>query len=81
VLASFRRGRRALLRRLRRGVAVPASEAEVAALSRRAPAVLPIGAQSSLTGGATPTGESSSARRVSIAILASAPTGSASRPA
>ncbi len=39
------------------GVAVPASEAEVAALIRSAPAVLPIGAQSSLTGGATPNGE------------------------
>ena len=39
------------------GVAVPSSEAEVAALMRSAPAVLPIGAQSSLTGGATPKGE------------------------
>jgi len=39
------------------GVSVPASEAEVAALIRSAPAVLPIGAQSSLTGGATPNGE------------------------
>jgi D-lactate dehydrogenase (cytochrome) len=39
------------------GVAVPSSEAEVAALIRSAPAVLPIGAQSSLTGGATPNGE------------------------
>jgi D-lactate dehydrogenase (cytochrome) len=39
------------------GVALPSSEAEVAALVRSAPAVLPIGAQSSLTGGATPNGE------------------------
>jgi len=39
------------------GVAFPSSEAEVAALVRSAPAVLPIGAQSSLTGGATPNGE------------------------
>src|SRR6267142_4611225 len=39
------------------GLAVPASEAEVAALLRSTPAVLPIGAQSSLTGGATPQGE------------------------
>jgi D-lactate dehydrogenase (cytochrome) len=39
------------------GVAVPSSESEVAALVRSAPAVLPIGAQSSLTGGATPNGE------------------------
>lgn len=37
--------------------AFPASEAEVAAALRSAPAVLPIGAQSSLTGGATPMGE------------------------
>jgi D-lactate dehydrogenase (cytochrome) len=39
------------------GIATPASEAEVAALVREATAVLPIGAQSSLTGGATPRGE------------------------
>jgi D-lactate dehydrogenase (cytochrome) len=39
------------------GVAVPSSEAEVAALVRSAPALLPVGAQSSLTGGATPNGE------------------------
>jgi D-lactate dehydrogenase (cytochrome) len=39
------------------GVASPASEAAVAAVLRSAPAVLPIGAQSSLTGGATPMGE------------------------
>jgi D-lactate dehydrogenase (cytochrome) len=39
------------------GVASPTSEAEVAALVRSAPTVLPIGAQSSLTGGATPNGE------------------------
>ena len=35
----------------------PASEAEVAAVMRGSAAVLPIGAQSSLTGGATPMGE------------------------
>jgi D-lactate dehydrogenase (cytochrome) len=35
----------------------PSSEAEVAAVMRGAAAVLPIGAQSSLTGGATPMGE------------------------
>src|SRR4051812_12963286 len=41
-----------------RGVAAPASEAEVAALLRSTTgSVLPIGAQSSLTGGATPTGD------------------------
>jgi D-lactate dehydrogenase (cytochrome) len=39
------------------GVAVPRSEAEVAALVRIAERVLPVGAQSSLTGGATPRGE------------------------
>jgi D-lactate dehydrogenase (cytochrome) len=39
------------------GIATPSSEAEVAALLRTADAVLPIGAQSSLTGGATPRGE------------------------
>jgi D-lactate dehydrogenase (cytochrome) len=39
------------------GLATPTSEAEIAALLRSAPAVLPIGAQSSLTGGATPRGE------------------------
>lgn len=39
------------------GIAVPASDAEVAALLQSSDAVLPIGAQSSLTGGATPMGE------------------------
>ena len=39
------------------GVAHPRSEAEVARLVRHADRVLPIGAQSSLTGGATPMGE------------------------
>src|SRR5512140_3188480 len=39
------------------GSVFPASEAELAAAVRAAPAVLPIGAQSSLTGGATPMGE------------------------
>jgi D-lactate dehydrogenase (cytochrome) len=39
------------------GLATPGSEAEVAALLRSTAAVLPIGAQSSLTGGATPRGE------------------------
>jgi D-lactate dehydrogenase (cytochrome) len=39
------------------GVAAPRSEAEAAELVRTASAVLPIGAQSSLTGGATPMGE------------------------
>ena len=39
------------------GIASPASEGEVAALIRTARSVLPIGAQSSLTGGATPRGE------------------------
>jgi D-lactate dehydrogenase (cytochrome) len=38
-------------------VAAPATEAAVAAILRRSTAVLPIGAQSSLTGGATPVGE------------------------
>ena len=38
------------------GVARPATEADVAALVASAPHVLPIGAQSSLTGGATPAG-------------------------
>jgi D-lactate dehydrogenase (cytochrome) len=51
------------------GVAAPASEAEVAALVREASSILPIGAQSSLTGGATPHGELvlSTARLNSIA--------------
>lgn len=35
----------------------PASEAQIAAVLRRSAAVLPIGAQSSLTGGATPMGD------------------------
>jgi D-lactate dehydrogenase (cytochrome) len=39
------------------GIAAPASEADVAAILRSALTVLPIGAQSSLTGGATPMGE------------------------
>jgi D-lactate dehydrogenase (cytochrome) len=39
------------------GIATIASEAEAAALLQSADAVLPIGAQSSLTGGATPMGE------------------------
>ncbi len=39
------------------GIATPASEAEVAAVLQSASTVLPIGAQSSLTGGATPMGE------------------------
>jgi D-lactate dehydrogenase (cytochrome) len=39
------------------GVAFPRSEAEVAALVVQAERVLPVGAQSSLTGGATPRGE------------------------
>jgi D-lactate dehydrogenase (cytochrome) len=39
------------------GVAAIASEAEAAALLQTAQAVLPVGAQSSLTGGATPMGE------------------------
>jgi D-lactate dehydrogenase (cytochrome) len=39
------------------GIASPASEGEAAALIHAASSVLPIGAQSSLTGGATPRGE------------------------
>ena len=39
------------------GLASPSTEGEVAALVRAAMTVLPIGAQSSLTGGATPRGE------------------------
>jgi len=39
------------------GVATPATEAEVAALLRLGEPLLPVGAQSSLTGGATPRGE------------------------
>ena len=39
------------------GICTPRSESEVAALVREAATVLPIGAQSSLTGGATPRGE------------------------
>jgi D-lactate dehydrogenase (cytochrome) len=39
------------------GVAFPRTEAEVAAIVRDADRVLPVGAQSSLTGGATPRGE------------------------
>ena len=39
------------------GVAHPRNEAEVAALLRQAARVLPVGAQSSLTGGATPMGD------------------------
>src|SRR5258708_3211068 len=39
------------------GIAAPVSEADVAAVLRSAATVLPIGAQSSLTGGATPMGD------------------------
>jgi D-lactate dehydrogenase (cytochrome) len=39
------------------GVSFPRSEAEVAALVKHAERVLPVGAQSSLTGGATPRGD------------------------
>jgi D-lactate dehydrogenase (cytochrome) len=39
------------------GVVFPRSPAEIAGILQGAPAVLPIGAQSSLTGGATPMGE------------------------
>ncbi len=39
------------------GVVHPRSEAEVAAVVRASPRLLPIGAQSSLTGGATPVGD------------------------
>jgi D-lactate dehydrogenase (cytochrome) len=39
------------------GVAFPRSEAEVASLVAEAASILPVGAQSSLTGGATPRGE------------------------
>jgi D-lactate dehydrogenase (cytochrome) len=39
------------------GLVAPVDEAGVAAVLRRAPRVLPIGAQSSLTGGATPRGD------------------------
>src|SRR5262245_24144675 len=39
------------------GVAFPRTESEVAALVKGARRVLPVGAQSSLTGGATPRGE------------------------
>ena len=39
------------------GVAFPRNEADVSALVAHAPFVLPVGAQSSLTGGATPRGE------------------------
>jgi D-lactate dehydrogenase (cytochrome) len=39
------------------GVVAPANEAQVAAALRQARAVLPVGAQSSLTGGATPLGD------------------------
>lgn len=39
------------------GIAFPADEGEIAALIAQAPRVLPVGAQSSLTGGATPRGE------------------------
>src|SRR5437879_12285267 len=40
-----------------RAVAIPATEGEIAALLRAPDPVLPMGAQSSLTGGATPMGE------------------------
>jgi D-lactate dehydrogenase (cytochrome) len=40
-----------------RGVLFPRSAADIADMLRRVPAALPVGAQSSLTGGATPMGE------------------------
>jgi D-lactate dehydrogenase (cytochrome) len=53
------------------GVAHPRTEGEVAALVRAHPRLLPIGAQSSVTGGATPKGEVvvSTARMAAVAEL------------
>lgn len=50
------------------GVTFPSSEAEVAAVVVRARRILPIGAQSSLTGGATPRGETVLSTRALRAI-------------
>jgi D-lactate dehydrogenase (cytochrome) len=54
-----------------RELAAPANEAELAATLRSSPTVLPVGAQSSLTGGATPMGETvvSTRRLASIEFL------------
>ena len=54
------------------GVAFPHNEGEVAALVARAAHVLPVGAQSSLTGGATPRGEIVISTRALTAIGAPA---------
>ena len=59
------------------GVAFPRTESEVAALVRGAAAVLPVGAQSSLTGGATPRGEVVMSTRALTSIAA--PSGGAVR--
>jgi D-lactate dehydrogenase (cytochrome) len=40
-----------------RAIATPSNESDVAEILRRSPRILPIGAQSSLTGGATPMGD------------------------
>ena len=57
VLASFREDAAHFPGGFAAGICTPSSEAEVCALVRSAASVLPIGAQSSLTGGATPRGE------------------------
>jgi D-lactate dehydrogenase (cytochrome) len=67
------------------GVAFPRSEGEVAALVRNADRVLPVGALSSLTGGATPRGELVISTRALSSIVgpvlsASANVGSRQRP-
>ena len=63
VLASFLEDAAHFPGGLASGVSTPASEAEVAALVRTASSVLAIGAQSSLTGGATPAATGSASRR------------------
>jgi D-lactate dehydrogenase (cytochrome) len=59
------------------GVAFPRSVADVAAVVREAGQVLPIGAQSSLTGGATPRGDVVLSTRAlaAIDILTAGPPG------
>lgn len=54
------------------GVAFPRTEADVAALVTRADRVLPVGAQSSLTGGATPRGDLVLSTRALASIAAPA---------
>ena len=63
------------------GIAIPRTIAEIPDIVRRATALLPIGAQSSLTGGATPMGELVLSTEKLTRVLDAGPRTSASKPA